>query len=109
MRNGTNTEPTVEQLQAETSALRGRLAEVEETLSAIRSGHVDALIVEDQIYTLESSDAESNRFRGEALSQITDMVIAVDNDRHLIYINPAAERHYRVKSSDVLGRDVNEV
>jgi two-component system CheB/CheR fusion protein len=100
---------SVDQLQSENSALRARVEEVEETLKAITSGHVDALIVGDQIYTLESADAESNRFRGEALSQITDMVIAVDNDRHLIYINPAAESHYRVNSSDVLGRNVDQV
>jgi len=110
MRNGTEKQhATGEQLEAERSALRARLEQTEETLKAITSGHVDALIIGDQIYTLESADAESNRFRGEALSQITDMVIAVDNDRHLIYINPAAERHYRVNSSDVLGRNVDEV
>lgn len=44
----------------ETERLRSRLLEVEETLRAIRSGEVDALVVEtageDQVFTLEGAD-----------------------------------------------------
>jgi PAS domain S-box-containing protein len=93
----------IKDLKAENAELRLRLDEAEETLRAIRSGEVEALVIGGQIYTLESADAESNRFRGAALAQINDMVVAVDNERHITYINPSAERHYGVKASDVLG------
>jgi two-component system CheB/CheR fusion protein len=96
-------DPQLESLIKENAELRSKYEEASETLDAIRSGHVDALLIGEQLYTLESSDAASNRFRGEALSQINDSVIAVDLERHLTYINPAAERQYGVHGSEVLG------
>ena len=52
--------PTNQQLLAENEALRARLQEAEETLSAIRSGQVDALVVSgeggEQIFTLQGAD-----------------------------------------------------
>lgn len=100
---------TLSSLKAENAELRLRLEEAEETLRAIRSGEVEALVIGDQVFTLESADAESNRFRGEALAQINDVVIAVDNERRLTYLNPAAERKYRVRASDVLGMKADEI
>ena len=97
------------ELRQELDDLRVRCDDAEATLNAIRSGHVDALIIDDKIYHLESAEAESNRFRGEALAQINDLVIAVDNENHLIYLNPAAERHYGVTSSDVLGKIADDL
>jgi len=51
---------TVEKLQAENDELRLRLQEAEETIAAIRSGAVDALVIEEptghRIYTLEGAD-----------------------------------------------------
>src|SRR5512143_1173318 len=47
-------------LWEENEGLRARLMELEETLRAIRSGEVDALVVEtageDQVFTLKSAD-----------------------------------------------------
>jgi len=94
---------TESELKAQIEDLRSRLEESEETLRAIRSGEVEALVIGDQIYTLESADAASNRFRGEVLAQISDIVVALDEERRLTYINPAAEAKYGVKASDVLG------
>ncbi len=96
-------------LGAENAELRARLEEAEETLSAIRAGEVDALIVGEQIYILESADAAANRFRGEVLAQVSDAIIAVDNDRRVTYLNPAAERQYGVSASTVLGCVLDEV
>ncbi len=52
--------PSYEQLQSEIEDLRFRLDEAEETLRAIRSGEVDALVVSttagDQVFTLEGAD-----------------------------------------------------
>jgi PAS domain S-box-containing protein len=95
--------------EAEVAELRARLEESEETLRAIRSGEVDALLIGDQIYTLESADAASNRFRGEVLAQINEVVIAVDNDKRVTYLNPAAERQYQTSSSEILGRKLNDL
>ena len=105
MRNGTNvrTSEDLSSLREENSDLRRRLAEAEETLDAIRSGEVDALVIGDQIYSLESAVTASNRFRGDILDQVSDIVIAVDTDDRLIYVNPAAEAKYNVQASEMLG------
>ena len=76
----------IEYLVLENESLKARLEEAEELLRAIKGGEVDALVVGEQIYSLESSDAASSRFRGEVLSQITEAVIATDNDgRHYLH------------------------
>ncbi|HSE66412.1 MAG TPA: hypothetical protein VLB12_05480, partial [Gemmatimonadales bacterium] len=61
--NGESVKPTQdprEQLEAELNELRIRLEESEETIHAIRTGAVDAFLVEgpdgDEVYTLESAD-----------------------------------------------------
>jgi len=102
-----------ELLRAEIAELRARLEEAEETLRAIRSGEVEALVVETadgpQVFTLQGLDAESNRFRGEILAQVSDAVIAVDADQRVTYLNAAAERQYRVSASHALGRQLSEI
>jgi PAS domain S-box-containing protein len=105
--------PTREELLAEMAELRTRLEEAEETLRAIRSGEVDALVVEGQtgtqIFTLQGTESESNQFRGDILSQISDSVVALDLDGHVTYINAAAEHQYVISASAVLGRNVDEL
>jgi len=102
-----------EQLRAENADLRGRLEEAEETLRAIRSGEVDALIVETadgpQIFSLDAAQAASNRFRGEILAQVSDAVIAADADQRVTYLNAAAERQYRISASEALGRHLSDI
>ncbi len=96
-------------LQNENALLRARVEEAEETLRAIRGGEVDALLIGDQVYTLESADAASNRFRGEVLAQINEVVIAIDNEERVTYLNPAAEQQYQVAASEVLGHKLDEL
>ncbi len=100
-------------LLSENAELRARLEESEETLRAIRTGEVDALVVDGvvgpQVFILQSSDAESNRFRSDILSKVSDAVVAIDNDRRIIFINAAAERQYGVNGSKVLGQRVGEI
>ena len=95
-------------LLAENAELRARLGEAEEMLRAIRGGDVDALVVEGaagpQVYTLQGLDAETNRFRGEMLAQVSDAVIAVDGEERIIYLNAAAEQLYGFAASEALGR-----
>jgi len=65
--------PTDAALLVQNAELRARLAEVEETLQAIRTGAVDALIVETtagpKVFRLEGLEAESSQFRGEILAK----------------------------------------
>ncbi len=69
---------------------------------------MDALVVESaagpQVFTLQGLDAETYRFRGEMLAQVSDAVIAFDNEGRIIYLNAAAERLYGVTASGALGR-----
>jgi len=92
------TSPTIpeEHLREENAQLRTRLEEAENTLRAIRSGEVDALVVETadgpQVFMLQGVDAESNRFRGELLEQVSDSIIAVDAEDRITFFNAAAAR-----------------
>lgn len=99
--------------EAEIADLRAKLDEAEETLRAIRSGEVEALVIEGadgrQIYTLESSATASNRFRGEVLAQVSDVAIAVDNEQRVTFFNTAAERQYGVAATEALGCKLGEV
>ena len=96
-------------LAAENEDLRQRLRDAEETLEAIRSGEVEALVVGDQVFMLQSAEAASNRFRGEVLEQISDIAVAVDLNDRVIYLNQAAERKYGVLATDVLGRKQDDL
>ncbi len=105
--------PIKQTLLRENAELRARLEELEDTLRAIRAGEVDALVVEasgvPQIFTLQSSDAESSRFRGEILGRVNDAVIALDDEQRVTYLNAAGERLYGVTASEALGRFVAEL
>ncbi|EGF90474.1 sensory box protein [Asticcacaulis biprosthecium C19] len=100
-------------LVEENSRLHMRLAEAEETLQAIRTDEVDALVVQSvigpKVYTLQGLDAETMRFRGEMLAQVSDAVIAVDRDERITYINAAAEKLYGVTTSRALGNTLQQV
>ena len=96
-------------LRAANAELEARLAEAEDTLAAIRSGDVDALIVGEDIYTLDSANAAGNALRKDVLAQMQDAVLAFDAEEHLIFMNPAAERQYACVASDMLGRPRGEL
>jgi PAS domain S-box-containing protein len=105
--------PSRSALLAENAELHARLAEANEMLHAIRGGDVDALVVDSadgpQVYTLQGLDAQTNRFRGEILAQISDAVIAVDGEERIFYLNAAAERQYGVTASGVLGQPLSRI
>ncbi len=85
----------------------------EETLRAIRAGEADALVVESvvgpQVYTLQGLDGESSRLRGDMLAQVSDAVIAVDDEDRIIYFNAAAELLYGVTASAALGQTRSKI
>ncbi len=110
MHMGSCTEPS---LLSENVDLRARLVAAEELLRAIRSCEVDALVIESaagpRIYALQGVDAASNRFRGEILAQVSDAVIATDDDQRVTYMNAAAERQYDIGVSGALGKLLTNV
>ncbi|CAH0348283.1 PAS domain S-box protein [Aquabacterium sp. CECT 9606] len=96
---------STQKLLAENAELRLRLEEAEETLDAIRSGSVDALVVGEDIYTLDRAHASSNKLRSDVLAQMEDAVVGLDRDERIIYLNPAAERQYGLTASQALGNE----
>jgi len=103
----------VEELRAANAMLRARLEETEETLRAIRNGEVDALVVQGlagtQVFMLQGTEADSNQFRGDILAQISDSVVATDEEQHVTYLNAAAEQQYGITASAALGRSLHEL
>jgi PAS domain S-box-containing protein len=51
---------------------------------------------------------EAIKFQADALSQVNDAVVAIDNGNRITYWNKAAERLYNLKPADVLGRLLKE-
>ncbi|RZI86135.1 MAG: PAS domain S-box protein [Rubrivivax sp.] len=92
-------------LHDEIAELRTRLAEAEETLDAIRTGSVDALVVGEDVYTLDRAHATSNKMRSDVLAQMEDAVVGVDIEDHVIYLNPSAEQQYGLSGSEALGKE----
>ena len=84
------------------------MAEAEDMLRAIRGGEADALVIESRVgpkvYTIQGQEAETNRFRSSMLAQVSDAVIAVDDEERVTYFNAAAERLYGFSASSALGR-----
>lgn len=72
---------------ADESRLQSRLHEVEATLEAIRSGRVDALVVEgkegQQVYTLESADLPYRQI----LEQMAEGAVSLDASSTMLYCN----------------------
>ncbi|WP_077037881.1 ATP-binding protein [Pelomonas sp. KK5] len=89
--------------------LQARLREADDTLAAIRNGDVDALVVGEDVYTLDSANAASNAMRRDVLAQMQDAVLAFDTEDHLIFMNPAAEAQYGCSASEMLGRPREEL
>lgn len=95
-------------LLEENTELKARLQELDDTLASIHAGEVDALVVSDAIYTLDSANVAANRLRQDVLSQMEECVFAFDQGNHVIYLNAAAERRYRVAFDQMLGRHRSE-
>ncbi|MDO9436607.1 PAS domain-containing sensor histidine kinase [Hydrogenophaga sp.] len=86
-----------------------QLREMRETVDAIHGGDVDALVVNGEIYTLESAGKVADRLRRDVLSQMDDAVFAFDADDRIIYLNAAAESRYSVQAGEALGQFITQV
>lgn len=87
-------------LMSEIEDLRQRLAESEETLSAIRDGEVDALVVKGTtVYALEGAD-RPYRVLVEAMQQ---GAVTLTPDRSVIYCNAGFGNMVQRRPEDLIG------
>ena len=102
---------TQKQLVAENEELRARLGEAEETLHAIHSGEVDAIIVSgvdgDQIFTLKQAEDALQKEQGLA-QQYLDiagvMFVVLATDRKVILINKKGCEILGYVEQEIVGR-----
>ena len=103
--------------QAEIAGLRLRLEEAEETIQAIRSGAVDAFVIEvphgAQVYTLQTADRPYRLLVEEmqqgALTLSDDGTIAYCNRRFADLVGKPLERMMGVAFGDFLPLDAKNV
>lgn len=78
---------TIQELEAEVQELRYLLQEARETIDAIRTGQVDALVVEDayghQLYTLTTADHAYRVF----IEKMTEGAVTLNREGIILYCN----------------------
>ena len=98
--------PTQDQFLAENEDLRARLEEAEDTLRAIRSGEVDALVVSgaggDQIFTLQGVD----RVYRLLIEDMRDGALILAEDGMILYCNRHLAEILKVPLEDVISSSI---
>ncbi|RYF97273.1 MAG: PAS domain-containing sensor histidine kinase [Chitinophagaceae bacterium] len=91
------------ELQSELDELRRQLSEANETIEAIRTGQVDALVVEGseghQLYTLKSADHTYRVF----IEKMNEGAVTLDKDGVIMYCNSSFAQMARGSISNVIG------
>lgn len=98
MRESTRTEQ-----EDEIDRLRAELAEANDTLEAIRTGQVDALVVNDNsghaLFTLKSADRPYRLF----IEQMTEGAVTLNHDGLIVYCNSQFARLVQQPLTKVMG------
>lgn len=101
----TNLKP---QARLEIELLRQRLQETEETLDAIRSGEVDALVVSgpdgEKVFTLQGAE---HPYR-VLIESMNEGAISLSKDGTVLYCNSAFARMVGVALDQIMGHDFSE-
>lgn len=91
-------------LRAELERLRARLDEAEQTLLAIRSGDVDALLIDgpngERLYSLAGVEQVYRRF----VEAMQEAALRVASDGQILFCNQRAAELLRTPIEDLLGR-----
>src|SRR6476620_7937729 len=99
---------TREDLEKELEELRMQLEEANDTIEAIRTGQVDALVVhsEDghQLYTLKSADQTYRVF----IEKMTEGAVTLNPDGLILYCNSQFARMVNLPLSNVIGLPFKE-
>jgi signal transduction histidine kinase len=103
MLNGEFAYKTKEDLQKELEDLRCQLEEANETIEAIRTGQIDALLVQGenghQIYTLKSADHSYRIF----IEKMTEGAVTLNAKGVILYCNSQFATMVRLPLSKVIG------
>src|SRR5512142_681243 len=96
------------QISAELEELRGRLDEAEETLRAIRSGEIDALVVStakgDQVFTLQGAD----RSYRALVENMNEGALNLTPEGMILYANQKFAAMLRAPVEKVIGSTIQE-
>jgi two-component system cell cycle sensor histidine kinase/response regulator CckA len=88
--------------------LHDRLREAEETLNAIRSGSVDALVISgpqgEQVYTLEGADHTYRRL----VEEMSEGAVVITADGDILYSNRCFAEMVRLPLDGVIGRPLRQ-
>jgi two-component system CheB/CheR fusion protein len=97
-----------EDLLRENEVLRSKLSEATDTLDAIRTGQIDALVVNGQnghsLYTLKSADQAYRVF----IEQMAEGAVSLNPDGLIIYSNSQFARIINQPLSQIVGRTLSE-
>ncbi|WP_090150005.1 sensor histidine kinase [Dyadobacter soli] len=97
---------TYEQLLRENAELTLRLEEASDTIDAIRTGQVDALVVNDaqaghQLYTLKTADHSYRLF----IEKMNEGALTLNEDGVILYANSKFASMLSATLSDIVGKD----
>lgn len=97
------TPKTYEELLAEVDAMRWQLDEATDTLHAIRTGQIDALVVSNedgpQLYSLKTADHTYRVF----IEKMNEGAVTLNEEGMILYCNTMFARMVELPVSDVLG------
>lgn len=92
----------------ELADLRARLEEAEETIEAVRSGRIDAVVMKageaHRVYTLEGADYSYR----VVLNTMHEGVVTVAEERTIVYCNQRFSDLVGVPCEDIVGHDLDE-
>lgn len=95
---------SLEDLLAENEILRLKLSEANDTLEAIRTGQIDALVVNGEdghsLYTLKSADQAYRVF----IEQMAEGAVSLNSDGLIIYSNSQFARIINAPLSSIVGK-----
>src|SRR5215207_2497891 len=98
-----NSMQTITELQAEIEELRLQLHEAQDAIHAIRSGQVDALVVQDksgpQIYTLKSADQTYRVF----IEKMREGAVTLNKQQVILYSNTQFASMVNLALTEVIG------
>lgn len=98
---------TKEQLISENEELRSRLAEIEDALTAIRNGEVDAIMVSgsqgEQVYSVSSAETPYRTF----IEKMSEGAVTLTKEGTILYCNPRFADIVSSPYEKVIGSSIN--
>lgn len=102
-----NFDKTVEELEAELQELRSQLEEANDTIDAIRTGQIDALVVKNgeghQLFTLKSADQTYRVF----IEKMNEGAVTLNSDGVIVYCNSSFANAMKLPLEKAIGVHFN--